>query len=87
MRTITTGGRTVSVFPSATPGAPVIYLNTFSGEGERVFQAALAAGCPPFTLAAVSDLDWNRDMAPRDCPRHFKTASPALAAPTTTWNC
>ena len=66
MYTFPAGGRTVSVFPGPVPGAPVIYLNTFSDEGERVFQAALAAGCPPFTLAAVSDLDWNRDMAPWD---------------------
>lgn len=44
MRMVPIGGRTVSAFPSPVPGAPVIYLNTFSGEGERVFQTALPTG-------------------------------------------
>lgn len=78
MYTFPAGGRTVSVFPGPVPGAPVIYLNTFSDEGERVFQAAQAAGCPPFTLAAVSDLDWNRDMAPWDCPPAFPKGQPCV---------
>lgn len=78
MYTFPAGGRTVSVFPGPVPGAPVIYLNTFSDEGERVFRAALAAGCPPFTLAAVSDLDWNRDMAPWDCPPAFQNGQPCV---------
>lgn len=46
MRTFIIGGKTVSVFLSIKPEAPVIYLNTFSGEGQKVFEAAQAAGCP-----------------------------------------
>lgn len=68
--------RAVSVFPSAQPGAPVIYLNTFSGEGRQVFEAAQNAGCPPFTLVAVSGLDWNRDMAPWNSPAAFQNGEP-----------
>lgn len=34
------------------------------------------AGCPPFTLVAISDLDWNNDMTPWDSPPAFKTAEP-----------
>ena len=56
--------KTVSVFPTTFPDAPVIYLNTYSDEGKQVFDAAQTAGCPPFTLVAISDLDWNQDMAP-----------------------
>ena len=40
----------------------MIYLNTYSEEGQQVFEAAQAAGYPPFTLVAISDLDWE--------PRH-----------------
>lgn len=76
MHTFTLGGKTVSIFSSSKPGAPVIYLNTFSGEGEQIWQAAQAAGFPPFTLVAVSDLDWNHDMAPWDSPPVFKNAPP-----------
>ena len=66
------GKKTVSVFPATFSGGPVIYLNTFSGEGREVFEAAQAAGCPPFTLVAISNLDWNHDMAPWDSPAAFK---------------
>ena len=76
MHTIFLDGKTVSVFPGDEPGAPVIYLNTFSGEGQRVFEAVRDGGCPSFTLVAVSDLDWNRDMAPWDCPPIFQNGQP-----------
>src|SRR5699024_9530340 len=56
--------------------APVIYLNTFSDEGQNVYEAARAAGCPPFTLVAIRDLDWNHDMVPWDSPPAFKHAEP-----------
>lgn len=54
----------------------MIYLNTFSGEGEKVFEAVQAAGCPPFTLVAISALDWNHDMVPWDSPSAFKNSEP-----------
>ncbi len=76
MRTFSVCGKTVSVFSSDVPGAPVVYLNTFADEGQRVFQAAQGMGCTAFTLAAVSGLDWDRDMAPWDCPAAFKNARP-----------
>lgn len=31
-------------------------------------QALRKAHCPDFTLVAVSNLDWGRDMAPWECP-------------------
>lgn len=51
---------------------PAIYLNTFSGEGQKVYETAQAIGCPPFTLVAISGLDWNRNMAPWGSPATFK---------------
>ena len=76
MYTFTITGKTIFVFPSFEAEAPIIYLNTFSGEGRKVFEAAQAAGCPPFTLVAISDLDWNHDMVPWDSPPAFKSAAP-----------
>lgn len=72
----TTNGRTVSVFPCFEPEQPIIYLHTFSSEGQKVYEAAQAAGCPPFTLVAISDLNWNHDMVPWDSPPVFKNAAP-----------
>ena len=74
MQTFMISNKTVSVFTSFKPETPIIYLNPFSGEGQKIYEAAQAAGCPPFTLVAVSDLDWNHDMAPWDSPPTFKNA-------------
>lgn len=76
MRTFTTKHKTVSIFPCAEPEPPIIYLNTFSDEGQKVYDSARAAGCPPFTLVAISDLNRNHDMAPWDSPPAFKNAEP-----------
>lgn len=46
-----------SVFPTTFPDAPAIYLNTYSDEGQKIYEAAQATGCPPFTLVTISNLD------------------------------
>jgi len=51
--------KTASVFPATFPGAPVIYLNTYSNEGQKVYETAQAVGCPTFSLVTISNLDWN----------------------------
>ena len=76
MYTLTIKGKTVSIFPSLEANAPIIYLNTFSDEGQKVYETAQAAGCLPFTLVAISNLDWNHDMVPWDSPSTFKNAAP-----------
>lgn len=76
MYTFTITGKTISVFPSSEAESPIIYLNAFFGEGQKVFEPAQASGCPPFTLVSVSDLDWNHDMVPWDSPPAFKSAAP-----------
>lgn len=62
------GGKSGSVFPSAEPDAPVIHLNTYSDKGQQVYQETQAAGCPPFTLVAIGNLDWK--------PRHGALGQP-----------
>lgn len=76
MHTLSIDSKAVSIFQTGISGVPVIYLNTYSEEGQQVFEAAQAAGYPPFTLVAISDLDWNHDMAPWDSPAAFKKGEP-----------
>ena len=76
MYIFSTQGKTISIFPGVEATGPIIYLNTFSGEGQKVYEAVQAAGCPPFTLVAISNLDWNHDMVPWDSPPAFKNAEP-----------
>lgn len=76
MRIFSISSKTIAVFYGNKPGSPVIYLNTYSDEWKQVFEATQAAGYPPFTLVAIRDLDWNRDMAPWDSPAAFKKGEP-----------
>ena len=76
MQALEIGSKNISIFLSTKPRTPIIYLNTFSDEGRKVYEAAQATGCPPFTLVAISDLGWNHDMVPWDSPPAFKNAEP-----------
>lgn len=76
MQALEIDSKNISIFLSTKPRTPIIYLNTFSDEGRKVYEAAQATGCPPFTLVAISDLDWNHDMVPWDSPPAFKNAEP-----------
>ena len=78
MRTVSIDGKAVSVFLGNKPGIPVIYLNTYSDEGQKIYEAAQAVGCPPFNLVTVSNLAWNHDMAPWDSPAAFKKGEPFI---------
>lgn len=78
MHTFTIGDKHIAVFPCAVPNAPMIYLNTYPEERQQVFDAAQAAGYPPFTLVTISNLAWNHDMAPWDSPAAFKKGEPFI---------
>lgn len=66
----------MEVYPSAGPDRPIIFLNTFAGEGDKVYQELQKCGCPDFTLAAISGLTWDHHMAPWDIPPISKNDTP-----------
>ena len=68
MTSFTIEQKRVDIFPCTEPDRPVIYLNTYGREGKQVLQHLQEAGCPAFTLVAVSHLNWDHDMAPWDIP-------------------
>ncbi len=76
MAFFTVDGKRVDVFPSAGPDRPIVYLNTFGNEGEQVLQNLHGTGCPDFTLVAVGDLAWERDMVPWDAPAVTEAGAP-----------
>lgn len=61
-------GKRITVYPSVFPDMPVVYLNTFSEEGDKIYHELRKKQCPEFTLVAISSLAWNHDMAPWDIP-------------------
>lgn len=76
MHRFSISGKTIEIYQCVKPGAPIIYLNSFSNEGQEVYESAQAAGCAPFSLAVISNLNWNHDMVPWDSPPAFKNAAP-----------
>ena len=73
---ISIGQKQVEVYPGAAPDLPVVYLNTFAGEGGQIREWLREAGCPDFTLVAISGLAWDHDMAPWDIPPISKDDTP-----------
>ncbi len=66
----------IEIYPGATPDCPIIYLNTFSQEGDTVYQALRRSQAPEHTLVAISGLAWDHDMAPWDIPPLHKNDTP-----------
>lgn len=61
-------GKQVELFPSAGANRPIIYLNSFSPEYRALLRELDKLGCPDFSLAVISNLEWDHDMAPWDIP-------------------
>lgn len=66
----------ITVYPCTVPGRPAVYLNTFAGEGDQVYQELRKNGCPDFTFVTISGLLWNHDMAPWEIPPISKNDTP-----------
>lgn len=64
-------GKTVTVYPASAPGKPIVYLNTFDNEGEKVLRILREQNCSDFTLVTVSGLDWNHELSPWKAPAIF----------------
>ena len=56
--------RTIELFPSRTPGAPLVALIAGDGEGREVLDAVRAETRAEFSLAALEDLRWDDDLSP-----------------------
>lgn len=61
-------GKTVTLYPAERGDAPLIILNSFSGDGRDVVDAMKEIGCGECSLASVGDLNWDHEMSPWYCP-------------------
>lgn len=66
------GGRDTELFPAERPGAPLVVLNTFAGEGAKVRELTKSE----YSLAAVEIKSWNSDMTPWPIDPIFKGDEP-----------
>lgn len=58
----------IEVYPSPESDSAIVYMNTFAGEGDKVYRTLCGMGCSAFTLVSISGLKWDHDMAPWDIP-------------------
>lgn len=72
MKLLEIEGKKISVFGFENAGSPLVILNTYGNEGESVWNECQKLNCPPFTLAAIGNLDWNKDMSPWESPALYK---------------
>lgn len=57
---------------------PVIVLNSYSDESEKVFEECAKLKCNDFILIAISNIDWNNEMTPYYAPKLYKNDSDYL---------
>ena len=65
-------GKKISIFSTENADSPLVILNTYGNEGEEVWNECHKLNCPSFCLAAISNLDWNKDLSPWESPALYK---------------
>lgn len=79
MQTIDMNGKHITLWTpedGATGQLPLVYLNVFDGDGADVWRACQELGTPPFALAAIGGLDWNRELSPWPCDGTVRNSEP-----------
>ena len=66
----------VTIYPATSENAPLIVLNTYTGDGESVYKAMQEIACPDCNLLVVGNLKWDHDMTPWYCPPLGKEDTP-----------
>lgn len=61
-------GKQATLYSAAQPGAPLVVLNTYTGNGASTVEAMREVGCADCNLLVVGELAWDHDMTPWWCP-------------------
>ena len=62
----------MKLYKAKDPGSPLVILHTFEDEGARVLESIRSLTDRDFSLAVISDIDWNRDLSPWPAKAVFK---------------
>ena len=69
-------GKHIYLYGKENAGDPLVIVNTFQGDGHELYDILQQLGARALGLAVVSDIDWNDEMTPWECPPMFKGDSP-----------
>ena len=72
----TVSGRTAALYPAQQNDQPLIVLNTYTDHGDAILHHLRELRCPDLNLLIVSQLQWNSDMTPWECPPLNKKDAP-----------
>ena len=72
MTTLEIEGKKISLFGTENTSSPLVILNTYGDEGQEVWNECRKLNCPPFCLAAISNLNWNNELSPWESPALYK---------------
>ncbi|MGP1508028.1 MAG: alpha/beta hydrolase [Sphaerochaeta sp.] len=65
----------VKLSVSGSANAPLVILNAFGDEGFKTYEKLASMTKKPYSLAVISDLDWDCDMSPWEAPSAMKGQS------------
>ncbi|MBO6284131.1 MAG: alpha/beta hydrolase [Pseudobutyrivibrio sp.] len=71
-------GKHIYIYGKENTKAPLVIVNTFQGDGYEIYEAIQQIESIPIVLAVISDIDWNDEMTPWECPPMFKGDSPCI---------
>ena len=61
---------------TGTDDLPLVVLNTYRDEGQKVWAACKKLFCPPFALVSIGGVNWDDDMTPWPAPPLSKDDTP-----------
>jgi len=57
-------GKTIDIYKADRENAPLVILNEYMRSGGEIYQKCRDTGCPDFTLAEITGLNWENEMSP-----------------------
>ena len=69
-------GKHVYLYGDRNEAAPLVITNTFQGNGSGVYSALCSMTDKKVNLAVISDINWDDEMSPWECPPLSKNDSP-----------
>lgn len=66
----------IYIYGDMEDAAPLVIVNTFEGDGSQVYAALKDMTDKKFCLAVISDINWDDEMSPWECPALSKNDNP-----------
>ncbi len=69
-------GKHIYIYGEKEMQGALVMVNTFQGDGSNLYSILKSMTDQSFCLAIVSDIDWDDEMSPWECPPLYKNGDP-----------